>query len=82
MNEGNETTKVVDGRIYHWCDHHGIWTGHSTKDCRAAKQKKKRKQTDKDKNKDPGAQVTALQVAKALTAIAEAPGQESDDEDA
>ena len=76
---GSETTKEHDGKKYYWCDEHQIWTSHLTKDCKAKKRKEERK-ARAEKNKR-GDHVTALQVAKALTAIAEGSGRDDDDDD-
>jgi endonuclease/exonuclease/phosphatase (EEP) superfamily protein YafD len=55
------------------------WTNHLTKDCKLKKHKAERK-ANWDKKKQEG-QVTALQVTKALTTIAEGSGLDNDYED-
>jgi hypothetical protein len=79
QRKDNENTKTHDGKTYHWCAEHKIWTNHSTKDCRRKKHKDARK-NNPEKEKQ-GGQVTALQVAKALTAIAEGSAQSGNDDD-
>jgi hypothetical protein len=35
-SSGAPTTKVVKGKMYHYCSHHKCWLGHTTAQCKAA----------------------------------------------
>lgn len=72
---GNETTMVKDGKTWCWCDFHGYWCEHVTKDCRAKKKADNLTADDKTvKRKNDGQTTTttpALSIARALLAISD-----------
>jgi hypothetical protein len=81
--KGTDTVMEKDGKTYHWCENHGekgMWTEHEPKACKSKRRKDKSNQGN-SKNNEKGSQPMALNIAKALVAISEANGTESDDEE-
>ena len=77
--EGDETTKVVSGKTYHWCTKHNMWTLHEPKDCNLDKQNEAKAPGDKNKTSGPP---SALRVAtRALTAILEESEEDEQDQE-
>ena len=60
--DGEPNTKVVNGRTYHWCKHHQLWTSHKESECKKATQST----TNNNNSSDGG-----LEINRNLAAIAE-----------
>ena len=60
---GEPHTKVVNGRTYHWCGLHQLWTAHEEKDCKLKKATNESNTTTTNPNR--------LQIDRNLAAIAE-----------
>ena len=50
---GEPTTKMQDGKTFHWCPHHSSWNIHKPEDCR----KKEQTKPEKGKKKGSSAQL-------------------------
>ena len=61
--------KTVEGKEYHWCEHHRAWGRHQTKDCKA--KKKADSGSDNASSSSSEAESPALQLSRTLAAIAE-----------
>jgi hypothetical protein len=67
---------VKDAKTWYWCDFHGYWCEHETKDCRAKKKKAEGTHADDKtvKRRNGGQTPTntqSLSIARALLAISE-----------
>jgi hypothetical protein len=75
--EGEAKTKTVDGKEYHWCPNHESWTRHSPADCKGKGVGSDNK-PQKAKNKKGKPAKPKLSISRALQAIAEDNGEESE----
>jgi hypothetical protein len=78
--QGEETTKVVNGRSYNYCQFHKQWTAHSSLECTRNPDHQKDNQTTNQSANNKGNEADKLVINKAYHAIIH--GDESDDEDA
>ena len=72
--EGQKKTKTVNNRVFHWCQHHNLWTRHKPSECQKGN-------TKPNPSKDEGIKSKAdngPSISKALEAVASAA---SDDEE-
>lgn len=76
--KGEPTTKTVSKKVYHWCIKHNLWTIHTAEKCYLTHPRKPSETESPDISKSD--QQDALTLSKALKAIAEANGDDDDDE--
>jgi hypothetical protein len=72
--EGEPKTKTVDGKEYHWCPNHEAWTRHSPEECKG----KGAGASNKPPKGKKGKPKPKLSISRALQAIAEDDGEESE----
>ncbi len=59
--DGEPTTKVVDGKTWHWCPNHNEWTIHPPSECRKGKSdSEKQGKQEKEKKKGGGKKAKEL----------------------
>jgi hypothetical protein len=76
---GEARTKEVDGKVWHYCEHHGRWTHHTTDECKKKGMDKKTGRTlaPPSLKSNPKHNTKAVRFAKAMSAIA---SEEEDEE--
>ena len=72
--EGEPKKKTVDGKEYHWCPNHEAWTRHSPEECKG----KGAGASNKPPKGKKGKPKPKLSMSRALQAIAEDDGEESE----
>ena len=63
--EGERKSKMVNGKLFHWCQFHKQWTRHKPSDCRLGKQKapaNKEASLKKQEKQQQSKLVTALEA--------------------
>jgi hypothetical protein len=72
--EGEPKKKTVDGKEYHWCPNHESWTRHSPEECKG----KGAGANNKPQKGKKGKPKPKLSISRALQAITEDDGEESE----
>jgi hypothetical protein len=64
--DGEKHSKTVEGKEYHWCQHHGSWTRHKPSECKGIGFTKAQANKGSDKSSDSKPK---MKLSKALAAI-------------
>ena len=69
-------TKIVDGKPWHYCEHHARWTQHTTDMCEKKGLGKGKTKYPRQSDSKPNTNAKAVRFAKAMSAIADEEDEE------
>ena len=73
---GEPRTKIVDGKPWHYCEHHARWTQHTTDMCEKKGLGKGKTKYPRQSDSKPNTNAKAVRFAKAMSAIADEEDEE------